>query len=245
MATEIHTLQARRRAAIALAVAVSSSLVLLPALGATAQETPPPDDGATTTTHTSKEPGTGNPTRILFAVTWETYDGVVHTSMPPEGLDAGWGTSFLLEGTSSKGVATCSYEVGSTTLTCDYDNPGHGSEPGLVVPGNPEATYIVSVSGLPTGWRVDPATVGTFVGRETCPRGGDGHDGGHGEELLPAAEHEGGHTCTHVVALVQDPPPPTTPTSTTTTTTAAGPAAAVADAGAARAVVGPAPAFTG
>ncbi len=94
-------------------------------------------------------------------------------------------------------------------LACSYDNPGHGPDPGLVVPGNPRATYDVAVSGQPAGWTVDPATVGTFVGRDTCPRGdhGDGDGDEEGSAAPDGDGDEGEPVCTHTVRLVQEPAP--------------------------------------
>ena len=131
-------------------------------------------------------------------------------------LPSGWQQTFLLEGTSKKGTAECTYAAGSGLLECVYDNPGHGDEPGLVVPGNPKATYDVAVNGVPTGWSADPATLGTFVGRDVCPRGheGEGGEGGGGEGETTAAadpgggEGEGPWVCTHTVVLVQAAAPP-------------------------------------
>lgn len=154
----------------------------------------------------------GNPTRILFAVEWVTADGTTLTTLPPEGVTAGWGTTFLLTGTSKKGTATCTYAPGSATLSCVYDNPGHGTDPGLVVPGNPKATYTVAVTGVPAGRVADPTTLGTFVGRDVCPRGeGGDHGGGHDGATVAA---EGDWVCTHTVVIVQQPV--TTPTTPTT-----------------------------
>jgi hypothetical protein len=158
------------------------------------------------------EPQQGHPTRILFDVEWRRLDGTVVTD-PPDDLPDGWWNLLVLEGQSERGTATCTFDA---SLQCTYDNPGHGDQPGLVVPGNPRATYDVSISGVPSGWTVDPATIGTFVGRETCPRGGD-HDEGEHETLRLAAhedEEEQPRTCTHLVGLVEQPLPDTTPPMT-------------------------------
>ncbi len=169
------------------------------------------------------EPQSGNPHRILLAVQWRTNDGLTHDDAPIAVLPPGWEASFQLEGTSQRGTATCAYTSGSALLECTYDNPGHGDQPGLVVPGNPRATYDVAVNGVPATWTVEAMTVGTFVGRETCPRGGDHEDGGDhqsgdaGDVAAPTAhEGEDGHDrdgCVHTVVLVQDPaqPPPPVP----------------------------------
>lgn len=164
---------------------------------------------------------TGNPTRILFAVEWLTNDGILLDEAPDGRLPDGWRSSFVLTGTSKKGVATCTFPAGSGVLVCEYDNPGHGDDPGLVVPGNPKATYAVAVTGVPARWDPDPADLGTFVGRDVCPRGHGGDDGGHGDEVVASVEDEGGHegegpfVCTHTVRLIEQPPPPTTTTTTT------------------------------
>jgi hypothetical protein len=160
------------------------------------------------------EPQQGHPTRILFGVEWRRLDGTT-VSVPPDDLPDGWWDLLVLEGESDRGTATCAFAEGESSLQCTYDNPGHGDQPGLVVPGNPRATYEASISGVPSGWTVDPATIGTFVGRETCPRGGDHEDGEH--ETLGVAAHEDEEqqprVCTHVVALVEQPPPTTTTTA--------------------------------
>lgn len=164
------------------------------------------------------QPQTGNPTRLLFAVQWKTNDGVIHDQAPAAVLAAGWQSSFRLDGTSKTGTAVCTYAPGATVLECVYDNPGHGTNPGLVVPGNPKATYDVAVTGVPAAWTPDATTLGTFVGRDTCPRGG-----GEGDEHVTlgnlTAKEDGGEgpfVCTHTVMLVQDPAPPTTTTTATT-----------------------------
>ncbi|MCU0312141.1 MAG: hypothetical protein MUE36_14495 [Acidimicrobiales bacterium] len=162
---------------------------------------------------------TGSPSRLVFAVAWQAADGTVLPA-PPVGLPPGWEAAFGLDASVSmgpRGTARCTYAPGSGLLTCEYDNPGHGGgKPGLVLPGNPRAEYTVAVEGAPTGWAVDPATIGTFLGRDTCPRGGDegGHEGGHEGEVSTAAAEEGGHGegghggCTHTVLLVEEPPAP-------------------------------------
>lgn len=157
----------------------------------------------------------GNPTRILFAVEWVAADGTTDALAPEERLPVAWRDGLVVEGESRIGDATCTFLPDATQLVCEYDNPGHGEHPGMVVPGSPEATYDVGASGIPAGWTLDATTVGTFVGRVTCPRGED-----H-EVLVDTAEHEGSFTCTHVVRLVEDPPPPTTTTTTVTTSTTA------------------------
>ena len=161
------------------------------------------------------EPQTGTPSRLVFAVAWQGWDGAVLPG-PPADLTIGWEGPFVLEGSVNmgpKGTARCVYEPGNAVLSCVYENPGHGGKmPGLILPGSPQAEYTVTVAGVPVGWKVDATTIGTFVGRDTCPRGHDGgHDGGHeGEVAAIAAEEggggEGGNPCTHTVVLVQDPP---------------------------------------
>ncbi len=186
------------------------------------------------------EPQAGNPTRLVFAVQWIGRDGTTYDEAPSALLPAGWEASFLVTGSSKIGDAACTYAPGSAELVCIYDNPGHGGPPGLVVPGNPKATYDVVLAGAPAEWTPDETTLGTFVGRDTCPRGGGGHDGGDegghegghdgGHEtpptVVPQAEeggggHDGGDggggghggegTCVHTVVLVQAPEPPTSP----------------------------------
>ena len=182
------------------------------------------------------EPQTGTPSRLVFAVEWQAWDGAV-LGGPPADLATGWESVFKLDGSVNmgpRGTARCVYEPGSAVLDCVYDNPGHGGKmPGLILPGSPQAEYTVMVDGVPVGWKVDGDTIGTFLGRDTCPRGHDdgGHDdGGHVDEQPTIAAHEdgeeGGHLCTHTVTLVQDPPspPPTTPATTPTAPADAEPA---------------------
>ena len=151
----------------------------------------------------------------MFAVAWQGWDGAVLPG-PPADLTIGWEGDFVLEGSVNmgpRGTARCVYEPGNPVLDCVYENPGHGGKmPGLILPGSPQAEYTVTVADVPAGWKVDTTTIGTFVGRDTCPRGhDDGHDGGHeGETPTIAAEEggggEGGNSCTHTVVLIQDPP---------------------------------------
>jgi LPXTG-motif cell wall-anchored protein len=162
----------------------------------------------------------GNPTRILFAVEWVTNEGITTDIAPDQRLPAAWRDSLRVAGSSHNGEATCDFLPDASQLACVYDNPGHGDHPGLVVPGNPQATYDVSATGIPAGWTLDASTVGTFVGRETCPRGED--------EVVVTAEHEGPFTCTHVVRLAEDPVPPTTTTAVPSTTAAPVPTTAAA-----------------
>ncbi len=166
------------------------------------------------------EPQTGTPSRLVFAVAWQGWDGAVLPG-PPADLTIGWEGDFLLEGSVNmgpRGTARCVYEPGNAVLDCVYENPGHGGKmPGLILPGSPQAEYTVTVAGVPVGWKVDTTTIGTFVGRDTCPRGHDGgHEDGHeGETPTIAAEEggggEGGNSCTHTVVLIQDPPQDTPP----------------------------------
>ena len=163
----------------------------------------------------------GNPTRILFAVQWQTNDGLT-TDRAPEGqLPDGWRGPLRIDGTSQIGSATCTFPAGATELVCQYDNPGHGDQPGLVVPGSPKATYDVAGTGIPAGWSLDATTVGTFVGRD-LPRGED-HDQAEATravttQAVTTQAEEGPFVCTHAVRLVQDPAPPTTTTTVPSTT---------------------------
>ena len=153
------------------------------------------------------EPQTGHPTRVQFLVEWHRLDDTVLAPPLDAVLPDGWRGALVLDAWSEKGTAVCTYEPGADAVTCTYDNPGHGDEPGLVVPGNPRATYDVALGGVPPGWAVDATTVGTFVGRETCPRG---HE--HEE---PTA-HEGEEPCFHTVIVDELELPPTSSSSTTT-----------------------------
>jgi hypothetical protein len=164
------------------------------------------------------EPQTGSPSRLVFAVNWQAWDGTVLPG-PPADLAVGWESAFALDGSVNigpKGTARCTYEPGTPGLICEYANPGHGGKkPGLILPGSPQAEYTVTVNGIPVGWKVDPATVGTFVGRDTCPRGHGEDEGGHEGEVATIAAEEGGGegegSCTHTVVLIQDPPPDVPP----------------------------------
>lgn len=164
------------------------------------------------------EPQTGNPTRVQFVAEWQGLEGALVDDQLDWVLPDGWRDDFVISASSDKGTASCTYPEGSDVLVCEYTNPGHGGEkPGLVVPGNPRAEYTVTVEGVPAGWLVDPDTVGTFIGRETCPRGGDHGDGDdHGHESgLGVSEHddEGGgrEPCFHTVVFREQPAPPPPP----------------------------------
>jgi hypothetical protein len=96
------------------------------------------------------------------------------------------------------------YPAQSDDLSCTYVNPGHGDQPGLVLPGKPGTQYTVEVSGVPDGWTVDTGTIGAFLADDTCPKSG-GHDDGHGEDAVLTAEEdgeEGEHEpCVHTVVI--------------------------------------------
>jgi hypothetical protein len=214
----------KKRAARLAAVAFAASVLLIPGLAA-AEEGGGGGGG-----------GMGGPTSLVFTLTWETNDGVVHESMPAPAL-AGFGAVSFNAGGQEMGTATCTQAAGATELTCVYENKGHGGMPGLVLPMSPKATFTVSVTDVPTGWTVDPSTVGTFTGGDVCPREDGGHEGDEGGEgghetttttiegAAPAAEDggeggEGGEGggggkeptyCYHNVALIQDPAPPVPP----------------------------------
>ena len=168
-----------------------------------------------------------HPTRMLFEVHWLTHEGVPVAGPLDAVLPVGWRTAFRLDATSDKGTATCTYPDGGDVLVCTYDNPGHEEAPGLVVPGRPTATYDVAVAGVPAGAVADPDALGTFVGREECPRGHDGgHEGGHGgggggghQTAVTDLHEEEPIVCTHAVDVALPPPPPTTTTTTPATTT--------------------------
>ena len=181
-----------------------------------------------------------HPTRMLFELHWLTHEGQPVAEPLDDLLPEGWRAVLRLDASSDKGTAVCTYPPGSDVLTCAYDNPGHEDAPGLVVPARPTATYEVAVSGLPDGATADAAALGTFVGRDECPRGHDGHGGGGGG-------HDPGHVavtdvhdeepvvCTHAVDVTLPTPPPPTTTTTTSATTVPPPTtspAGVAGAGA-------------
>ncbi len=159
------------------------------------------------------EPQTGNPRRMLFDVQWYDTGGSLVTTALDTALPAGWRNGFVLNAAGERGTAECTYPPGSDLLTCRYVNPGHGDEPGLVLPGKPGTSYTVEVTGEPKGWVVDTETIGSFLADDTCPKGGGGHDDGHEETAaaLAADEGDGGHApCVHTVVINQQtvqPPP--------------------------------------
>jgi hypothetical protein len=154
------------------------------------------------------EPQTGNPRRMLFDADWFTANGKLLTGPMDDVLPDGWREDFAIQATSERGTATCSYEPGDDTMTCLYDNPGHADQPGLVLPGEPGTDYTVEVVGVPTGWDVDPVTVGTFLADETCPRTGH-DDNGEEADVATREEHES-EPCIQTVVLneaeQQNPP---------------------------------------
>jgi hypothetical protein len=164
------------------------------------------------------EPQTGNPRRMLFDVQWYDAEGVLVTDPLNDVLPAGWRAQFVLRAAGDRGTAECSYPPGSDLLNCLYVNPGHGDDPGLVLPGKPGTAYTVDVVGVPGGWTVDTDTIGFFLADDTCPKGGgggheDGHDGDHPDSAARAEDEgqEGGHEpCLHTVVVNQaavEPPP--------------------------------------
>lgn len=168
-------------------------------------------DPATTTTVHGGEGG-GNPNVLTFIVDWRLADGSVPASLAAT-LPIGWEAAFALaaDGTTGEGAATsadCTYPTGSDTMTCTYSTPGHGGvTTGMVLTAKQSATYSVAVTGIPTGWAVDPSTVGTFLGRSTCPRGSGG-SGGHEEAPDGAGGSVGagvgaGVPCSHTVVVRQ------------------------------------------
>ncbi len=159
------------------------------------------------------EPQTGNPRRMLFDVQWFDADGTLLTTGLDSALPAGWRDGFVLNAAGERGTAECTYPPGSDFLSCRYVNPGHGDDPGLVLPGKPGTDYTVDVTGTPKRWVIDTETIGHFLADDTCPKGG-GHDDGHQEKAAALAADEGdegGHApCVHTVVITQlpvDPPP--------------------------------------
>lgn len=158
------------------------------------------------------EPQTGNPRRMLFELDWIDSAGEPYLGDPDAVLPQGWRDDLELTASGERGSASCVFPAGQDLLVCTYDNPGHGDQPGLVLPGKPGTTYTVDLAGVPEGWALDADTVGTFVADDTCPKGGGGH---HEEEVTAAEdEHDDGHgegtVCTHTVAVTQldvEPPP--------------------------------------
>jgi hypothetical protein len=195
----------RRRIGRAAVLAAAASALLVPGIAAAAEGDGGGGGGGG---------GEGGPTSLVFVLTWETDDGVALDALPAPSL-AGFDAVSFNAGGEQMGTATCTQAAGTADLTCTYDNRGHGSVPGLVLPRSPKASFTVTVTSVPTGWTVDPATVGTFAGGEACPRedghhddgGGGGHhdDGGGGGHhdttttatttqlgAAPAAEGDGG-----------------------------------------------------
>ncbi len=154
------------------------------------------------------EPQTGNPRRMLFDVQWYDADGTLLTTALDSALPAGWRQGFVLDAAGERGTVECTYPPGSDLLSCQYVNPGHGDQPGLVLPGKPGTSYTVDVTGEPRRWVVDDETVGSFLADDTCPKGG-GHDDGHEETTaaVTRAEGEDGDgehaACVHTVAINQ------------------------------------------
>jgi len=160
------------------------------------------------------EPQTGNPRRMLFDVQWFDAEGTLLTTALDSALPAGWRDGFVLNAAGERGTAECTYPPGSDLLACRYVNPGHGDQPGLVLPGKPGTSYTVEVNGEPKRWVVDTETIGYFLADDTCPKGGGGHDDGHEEKAAALAADEGdegGHApCVHTVVINQttvEPPP--------------------------------------
>jgi hypothetical protein len=158
------------------------------------------------------EPQTGNPRRMLFELDWFDSTGDPYVGDPDAVLPKGWRDALELTASGERGTASCAFPAGQDVLLCTYDNPGHGDQPGLVLPGKPGTTYTVDLAGVPDGWLLDVDTVGTFVADETCPKGAGGH---HEEEATAEEdEHTDGHgegtVCTHTVTVTRqavEPPP--------------------------------------
>ena len=153
------------------------------------------------------ETQTGNPRRMLFDVQWFDAEGALLTTALDSALPAGWRDGFVLNAVGERGTAQCTYPPGTDLLTCRYVNPGHGDQPGLVLPGKPGTSYTVEVNGEPKRWVVDTETIGYFLADDTCPKGGGGHDDGHKEKAAALAADEGdegGHApCVHTVVINQ------------------------------------------
>ena len=181
----------------------------------------------------------GEPNRIVFEVQWLDPAGKSLTMPLDSTMPAGWRDAYAVHASSIRGTATCTIPPGAEQLVCEYVNPGHGSEPGLVVPAGKRHTYEVAQVGLAAGWVLDESTVGTFLGRETCPTGGCGGGGGHdagggGHDggscggqaeavtVVEVTDVEDAETCVHTVInqrLAPSTPPVTAEPTTTTTTT--------------------------
>lgn len=164
---------------------------MIPVTTPTTTTTVPPDHGG-------GGGGQGNPTRILFEVRWQPLAGPAVTN-PDALLPAGWRDAFELSGASETGhgrptSAACVYPASGGDLGCTYVNPGHEDLTGLVVPARASATYQVAIEGVPDGWSVDESTVGTFLGRGTCPRGSGGSGGSGGSDGGSGSHSDGDHS---------------------------------------------------
>jgi len=172
----------------------SSLMMAVPETQASAMEEPV--EG-----HQGGSGGQGTPNRMTFTVIWYdsagTQIGDLDLVLPAE-----WRDLFELSATSRTGQgmptsATCTYPDDTDVLQCVFDNPGHGSGTGLVVPARPTATYAVTVDWNVPDWTIEGANDGPYSARDLCPRGaeGGGHEGG-GEEgggHEEGGEEGGGH----------------------------------------------------
>ncbi len=167
---------------------------------------------ASDTGHEGGSGGQGNPNQVTFSVTWLDQAGVTIGVLDAV-LPADWRAVFKLSATSQTGQgmptsATCTYPAGSEVLLCEFDNSGHSSSgDGLIVPARPTATYTVTVNWPATNWTIDGANGGPYSARDTCPRGGGGHEGGEGGSV--ACQHSVVmRQIATVVAPTQPPAPP-------------------------------------
>lgn len=148
-------------AAAPVALSVGSANGVAPAI-ATA-------DHATATTDPDNS---GNPHLLTFDVDWHLVGGAAPTSLKSV-LPAGWQDHFELTATATGGTgspmsARCTYT--GEQLNCVYENHGNDHADGMMILPKPGTTYTVMVAGVPTGWKVEATTIGTFPGAKGCPK---------------------------------------------------------------------------
>jgi hypothetical protein len=167
----------------------------------------------------------GNPHLLTFEIDWH-----LSTGTSPASLDAilpdGWQDDFELQATATGGQgspmsATCTYD--GDELQCVYVNHGNENEDkGMMVLPKPGTTYTVAVEGVPTGWTVDAATVGTFLGETSCPKLKDRTPDTTESAALRIVDGKASkEDCVHTVRITQTAAAPTTTAAGSTTTSVA------------------------
>ncbi|HEX3557099.1 MAG TPA: SdrD B-like domain-containing protein [Thermoanaerobaculia bacterium] len=116
---------------------------------------------------------------------WLDAQGQV-LAQPPANLPA----NFSITATSTLGTATCTYPVGSTTLTCVYqNNPPATDNNGLWVPVG--TTYTVTEANLPTGAAAAGGTGPYTLPNSTCVPGRNGQQSNCTHTVTNFAKAEG------------------------------------------------------